>query len=161
MVDSLNLKKRILKMREAHYSNNTEINLNSSRIKKYEQHVPLKKNELFSNLDISKKNMLDNNNSKNSYEKQYNYDDQFKLLANKFNEAIEVILDLSERINKLEHIIYSKKNYFSKKEYSTNSYKIKLIVFIAFITLISFFLFFLPIDLNSTKLFLDEILLLL
>ena len=161
MLDSSNLKKRILKMREAHHSNNSDIHLNSSHIKKYEQHAPLKKNELLSNLDISKKNMFDDNNSKNSYEKQNNYDEQFTLLANKFNEAIEVILELSESVNELESIIYSKKERFNNKKYSTNRYKLKFVIFIIFITLISLFAIFLPIDLNSINLFFDEILLLL
>ena len=174
MVDSLNLKKRILKMREAHNSYNGDNNLNSSRVKNSEQHNIFNKNALFSHLDTSKKKLFDNNIARNDYKKQnfssvlnhkneenINYDEQFKLLANKFNEAIEVILELSERVHKLENIIYSKKQTLNKNKYSNNGYKLKLIVFIFFITLCSFYLLFLPVDYKSTGLFLDDILLLL
>ena len=43
MENSTDLKKRILKMREAHYSSNGDINLNSSNIKNSEQNDFLKK----------------------------------------------------------------------------------------------------------------------
>ena len=43
MENSTDLKKRILKMREAHYSSNGGINLNSSNIKNSEQNGSLKK----------------------------------------------------------------------------------------------------------------------
>lgn len=125
-------------------------------------------------MNISKKNNLDIKNTINNLETQNtssisnheskkgdNYDEQFKLLANKFNEAVEVILELSESVNELESIIYSKKERFNNKKYSTNRYKLKFVIFIIFITLISLFVIFLPIDLNSINLFFDEILLLL
>ena len=43
MENSTDLKKRILKMREAHYPSNGDINLNSSNIKNSEQNESLKK----------------------------------------------------------------------------------------------------------------------
>ena len=125
-------------------------------------------------MNISKKNNLDVKNTINNLEtqntssisnheskKRDNYDEQFKLLANKFNEAVEVILELSESVNELESTIYSKKERFNNKKYSTNRYKLKFVIFIIFTTLISLFVIFLPIDLNSINLFFDEILLLL
>jgi hypothetical protein len=125
-------------------------------------------------LNISKKNNLDIKNPINNLETQNtssisnheskkgdNYDEQFKLLANKFNEAVEVILELSESVNELESIIYSKKERFNKNNFSNNRYKLKFVIFIIFITLISLYVIFLPIDLNSINLFFDEILLLL
>ena len=125
-------------------------------------------------MNISKKNNLDIKNTINNLEtqntssisnheseKRSNYDEQFKLLANKFNEAIEVILELSEIVNKLENIIYSKKERFNKNNFSNNRYKLKFVIFFIFITSISLYVIFLPIDLTSINLFLDEILLLL
>ena len=125
-------------------------------------------------MNISKKNNLDIKNTINNLEtqntssisnheskKRDNYDEQFKLLANKFNEAVEVILELSESVNELESIIYSKKERFNNKKYSNNRYKLKFFISIIFITLISLYIIFLPIDLNSINLFFDEILLLL
>ena len=125
-------------------------------------------------MNISKKNNLNIKNTINNLEtqntssisnheseKRSNYDEQFKLLANKFNEAIEVILELSESVNKLENIIYSKKERFNKNNFSNNRYKLKFVIFFIFITSISIYVIFLPIDLTSINLFLDEILLLL
>ena len=43
MENSTDLKKRILKMREAHNSGNGDINLNSSYMKNYEQNKSFKK----------------------------------------------------------------------------------------------------------------------
>jgi len=43
MENSTDLKKRILKMRESHYSSNDDTNLNSSSIKNYKQNDSLKK----------------------------------------------------------------------------------------------------------------------
>lgn len=125
-------------------------------------------------MNISKKNNLDIKNTINNLEtqntssisnheskKRDNYDEQFKLLANKFNEAVEVILELSESVNELESIIYSKKERFNKNNFSNNRYKLKFVIFFIFITSISLYVIFLPIDLTSINLFLDEILLLL
>ena len=167
MVDSMNLKARILRMREEHDFNNAGNDLNSI-VKNSEKHKPLNKNALLTNLDIVEKNTKNyvekqKSSSLQSYDnlKQNNYDEQFKLLANNFNEAIEVILELSESVNKLENIIYSDKGKLNKRKYSNSEYKLKLIVLIIFITLTIFYLYFLSIDLNSISLFLDEILLLL
>ena len=166
MVDSINLKTRILRMRQEHDFN--------SLAKNPEKHKSFNKNALFTNSDIVEKNIINKKNTKNYEEKQQsssfqscdnvkqnNYDEQFKLLANNFNESIEVILELSESVNKLENIIYSDKGKLNKRKHSNNGYKLKLIVFVIFITLALFYLYFLSIDLNSISLFLDEILLLL
>ena len=173
MVDSINLKTRILRMREEHDFNNGDNDFNSLA-KNPEKHKSFNKNALFTNSDIVEKNNINKKNTKNDEEKQKssslqsydnvklnNYDEQFKLLANNFNEAIEVILELSESVNKLENIIYSDKGKLNKRKYSNGEYKLKLIVLIIFITLTIFYLYFLSIDLNSISLFLDEILLLL
>ena len=109
------------------------------------------------NLETQNTSSISNQESK----KRNNYDEQFKLLANKLNEAVEVILELSESVNKLESIIYSKRERFNKKKYYNNGNKLKFLIFIIFITSISLYLIFMPIDLNSINLFFYEILLLL
>ena len=160
-------------MREAHNSKNVEINSNSSPVKIFEEDKPLNKKVLISNSDITKKKLIDNKNTISKqkpnfsslqnykYKKNNNYDEQFKLLANKFNEAIEVILELSENVNKLEKIIYSKQEKLNTRKYSNSGYKLKLIFFIIFISFILFHLLYLPVDFEQINLFLGDILSLL
>ena len=55
------------------------------------------------------KKLLEN---KNSIKTSVNENEaQFLILANKFNEAVEVILELSEKVEKLEKKIYQKRKY--------------------------------------------------
>ena len=161
MLESTNLKNRILKMREANKSDSEKISLENFNVNK---------KSLFTNSDISKENInkkKDNLNinflSPQNYEnkKYYNYDEQFKLLANKFNEAIEVILELSESVNKLESIVHLKEKKIETKRFINYGYKLKFIVFFVFIILISWALFYLPVHFKSLNIFLNEIFLLL
>ena len=80
------------------------------------------------------------------------------MLANKFNEAVEVILELSEKINKLENLIYieparEKKTIFFK----FLSFKSLCLIFVS-ILVISWVLLYLPVDISLFKVILNEIL---
>ena len=46
---------------------------------------------------------------------------QFRILATKFNEAVEVILELSDKVSKLEKVVY-KTHSQNKKENSVFNY---------------------------------------
>ena len=85
-------------------------------------------NTLFQNKQINK-NKDKNLNNDNEV--------QFKLLANKFNESVEVILELSEKVNKLEKFIYNEKE---NKSYRRIPFNLRLIsiIFIIFILGYSF-----------------------
>ena len=70
----------------------------------------------------------------NNENKNFNNDNeaQFRLLANKFNESVEVILELSEKVNKLEKLIFSEKENKSSRGLSFN-FRFISIMFIMFI----------------------------
>ena len=120
MEDSINLKKRILRMREANNTDNVIINPKTFNVK---DSVPRKliKENVFTNSNVSINNISKNINIKSNTDNnfssikntqktiQYNYNGQFKLLANKFNEAVDVILELNDRVKNLEKTVYSKK----------------------------------------------------
>jgi len=156
MEDSKDLKKRILNMREANNINNEFINSKNLFEKKSIPDKALKQNILFTKSNssiqndpknINTKNSLNNNTSlfeKDKYEIQYNYDDQFKLLANKFNEAVEVILGLTESVAKLEKVVYVKEDKTKKITYAKNGNIFKLSFCFALIILIFFSIFFYP-----------------
>ena len=153
MEDGINLKKRILKMREENNISSELINPNNFHEKDSLIDEPIKKTIPFTKSNMFNKNHSEKINKKNnednntlSFENrinkiEYNSKDQFKLLANKFNESMEVILELTRSIEKLEKIIYAK-----------NSYKFKLNFSFVLIVLIFFSIFFLPVNLKFANL---------
>ena len=136
MEDNVNLKNRILKMREANITDNVHLDPMSLNVKDSIIDKPVKKKILFTkskesiqnnNENINLKNNIDNNFlSRENYKNQieYNYDEQFKFLANKFNESIEVILELTDSINKLEKAVYGKEENKKKEHHNRKVYKI-------------------------------------
>jgi putative copper resistance protein D len=169
MEDSKDLKKRILNMREANNINNEFINPGNIVEKKSTPNIALKQNILFTKSNSSIQNDTENFNTKkiqdnntSSFEKdkkeiQYNYDDQFKLLANKFNEAVEVILELTESIAKLEKVVYVREEKNKKINYAKNGNIFKLSFYFALIILIFSSIFFLPVNIEYTNLFNMEV----
>ena len=169
MEDSKDLKKRILNMREANNINNEFINPENIIEKKSIPNIALKQNILFTKSNSSIQNDSENFNTKkiqdnntSSFEKdkneiQYNYDDQFKLLANKFNEAVEVILELTESIAKLEKVVYVREEKTKKISYAKIGNIFKLSFYFALIILIFSSIFFLPVNIEYTSLFNMEV----
>ena len=164
MEDSIDLKKRILKMREENNIDNELINPKSLDVKDSEidkpikKIIPLIKSNLSSqshteNININNTEVNNTSSSENYKNKiAYKYDDQFKLLANKFNEAVEVILELTESITKLEKVVYAKEENIKKINYANNSYKFKLGFSFSMIILFFFSIFYLPVNLKFTSL---------
>ena len=116
-------------------------------------------NSLQNNLR-NEKNYSQNTQLKVNEDSDENYHNeaQFRMLANKFNEAVEVILELSEKINKLENLIYTepareKKTIFFK----FLSFKSLCLIFVS-ILVISWVLLYLPVDISLFKVILNEIL---
>ena len=167
MNDSLDLKKRILKMRninnidhniiESFNSDKQDANLVQTK-KKNTSETNL--NELKNENVISNKPEIyphhDNFNLVSNSEKQtqISYDAQFRLLANKFNEAVEVILELSDKVKNLEKAVYLNDKKISKNSKIPN---LKIIVFIILILLFVFGINYLPINLSIFKLILSDI----
>lgn len=155
MTDSINLRKRILKMRELNKLKDSKNNLNNFKTRDDNLENIKKNNKILENINYNERNQ----SLINSKSVSNNYDKQFTLLANKFNEATEVILELSENVKKLETIVYSKDK--EKIKYEDNSYKLKLLIFVLCIMFICFAIYFVPIDMITFRLFLDDILFLL
>ena len=132
MNDSLDLRKRIIKMRESNNlvvtsSNHLDKNLSSKSVnniteKKSETLVFDRTNVNDKTKEIETTNTKNNKLSKNTHYEKFednhiqplvsNNEAQFLMLANKFNEAVEVILELSEKVDRLE-----KKSKESSSEY--------------------------------------------
>ena len=170
MNDSLDLRKRILKMRNVNNINHIDHNIIESfnSNKQDENSVQTKKintpennlNELKNEDVIKNKPEIyphhDNLNLVPNSKKQaqISYDAQFKLLANKFNEAVEVILELSDKVKNLEKAVYLKDKKIIKHSKIPN---LKIIVFIMLILLFVSGINYLPINLSILKLILSDI----
>ena len=166
MNDSLDLRNRILKMRE---SNNLTVSkensLNANLMSKFESSIKddnQKKSNSDQDIIISKNRetiseTINNNpedfvNRRNKSENKTfkttvnDNEAQFLMLANKFNEAVEVILELSHKVEKLER--NASKNSFKQSHNVNNSTFInfKIIFFIVLISLIILGFFTLPFD---------------
>jgi len=193
MNESLDLRNRILKMRESNNlvldqvkSENKNNNTNLEFINQNTQNNSNKEKEgLLDTKDktkseIEKKNIryseekkivdtnlfrkkTTNSNIKHDKNKEasntlvHDNEAQFRIIANKFNEAVEVILELSDKVKKLEETVNNLPvNYLNDKK-SKSFLNIKtygyLIVTIIFI--IGLFTF--PIDLSLAKLIIVDI----
>ena len=77
----------------------------------------------------------------------------FDLLANKFNESVEVILELTKRVEKLETVakLQSMQDSIKKTEVKSSQKGIKFFIFLLFIAGISYFIYKFNIDLSILK----------
>jgi len=178
MNDSLDLRNRILKMRE---SNNLIVTkedaLNNNLMSEFESSIKDdKKNETNSDqrIVINKNKEIVSNSIKNHSENVlYNRDKienqninktvnnneaQFLMLANKFNEAVEVILELSHKVEKLEKNASQKSYKQAKNVNSSSFFYIKIFVFLLLIPVMVLGFFTLPFDISSMKSIIIDIL---
>ncbi len=177
MNDSLDLRNRILKMRE---SNNLTItkndSLNNNLMSKFESSIKDdNKNKLNSDKNIvSDKNKENDSNSIKNNVKNFTQKDksenknskiivndheaQFLMLANKFNEAVEVILELTEKVEKLER--NASQNSHKRKNNVINSsfFNFKIFVFLLLIPIVVLGFFTLPFDILMIKSIIFDIL---
>ena len=176
MNDSLDLRNRILKMRE---SNNLTVNkkdtLNNDLMSKFESSIE-DDNQRKSNTDknfkteikevsLAKSNddKFDNltqkvkSENKNVIKNVYNNEAQFLMLANKFNEAVEVILELSEKVEKLERNEIQNPHKL-KNNIKSSYFNFKLFVFLLLIPIIVIGFFTFPIDLSFIETIIIDIL---
>ncbi len=87
-----------------------------------------------------------------------NNDAQFLMLANKFNEAVEVILELSHKVEKLERNASQKSYKQTKNVNSSSFFNIKIFVFLLLIPIMVLSFFTLPFDISSMKSIIIDIL---
>ena len=110
------------------------------------------KKEMSSNF----KTVTHHSNKKNNMDLAQTNEVQFRILANKFNEAVEVILELSDKVKKLEYTVY-KNHKDIKKGRSFYYVNIKVIFALILIPLLGFGIFKLPFDFFTMKLILSDI----
>ena len=154
MSDSIDLRKRILKMREINNIDQKNVLFiqNPEQDNKLNHQTKLNvletnkiKKDIFRNVTneetIVKKN-IDFDHSKND-QLNMSYDAQFRILGNKFNEVLDVISDISSTVDRLEKVIYLKETEYKVVSNKLNWFKLKPVVFIVVIGLfgLSFFYF--------------------
>ena len=77
----------------------------------------------------------------------------FDLLANKFNESVEVILELTQRVEKLETVtkLQSMQESVKKTEVKSSQNGLKFFIFLLFLAGISYFFYKFNIDIKILK----------
>ena len=187
MNESLDLRNRILKMRESNNlvldeikpkSKNIITNSqsiapkNETKVGSYEEKSIETKNNInlatpkenknsahFYVSDIVSPNIKHEKNTNKESLKNSVYDNeaQFRIIANKFNEAVEVILELSEKVKKLEEIVNRLPATSDEDEKKYFSLNIKTFVYIIIATLlIGAFLLF-PIEISIIRLIITDV----
>ena len=167
MSDNKDLKSKILLMRQKNFgeviNESNEKNDNekpkNAEIKKDE--VLTKSNEdevLVNQNNLEKKLQSENNSEINELKENLNKvsktnEKAFDLLASKFNESVEVILELTQRVEKLETItkLQSMQESVKKTEIEPSQKGLKFFLFLLFVAGISYFLYKFDIDLSILK----------
>ena len=184
MNESLELRNRINKMRSINnleisdekFLNNEKNKLvNTQKIEK-KIYIDESKKKVINNPELKKfpkiNNALDNFQTKQIHRKDvfkdqqlnlnknknFNNDNeaQFRLLANKFNESVEVILELSEKVNNLENLIYNQ----PKNKKSRNLlfvFNLKLISIVISIFIVGYVFLLMPMDTSAINQILNDI----
>ena len=188
MNESLDLRNRILKMREINNLVSDEVKPKSKNIITNSQYISPKNETMGSNYKENstetKNNMnlgtqKENKNSTPLYARDkvnpnikhqkntnkdslksltYDNEAQFRIIANKFNEAVEVILELSEKVKKLEEIVNGfpvKSNEDKKKEYFFLNTKTFVYIIITTLLIVAFLFF--PIDISIIRLIIADV----
>jgi len=167
MSDNQDLKSKILLMRQKNFgevinksdekndnekSENNEIKKDEVITKSNDEEVVLKNNNLENKIQ------LDINSEISELKENLNKvaktnEKAFDLLASKFNESVEVILELTQRVEKLETVtkLQSMQEGVKKTEIEPSQKGLKLFLFLLFVTGISYFFYKFDIDLSILK----------
>jgi hypothetical protein len=149
MNDSLDLRKRILKMRESSVSLKEVEPEDIKDDIKNDQDTD--KSTFFKNSKIEppKKKVVQQRKNKEIQNKLIDSNEaQFLILANKFNEAVEVILELSEKVKKLEKSIYKKDNELNKQSFFSFFFNLKVFISLFLVILFVLGALTLPFDID-------------
>ncbi len=177
MNDSLDLRNRILKMRESNNLTVTETDtLNNNLMSEFESTIKDENKKVVkSNNDTlidknkeTKSNSIKHNSeipidqrdqteNKNINRTVNDNDAQFLMLANKFNEAVEVILELSQKVEKLERNAYQNSHKKKIHKNHISFFNFKILVFLLLMPLIFVGLFTLPFDFSFIKSIISDI----
>ena len=183
MNESIDLRKRILKMREnndfilssvtnGHFKEDVKTEIKSDEVIKENKErfnssnktKQLAEDENTINPSSLKKGISSPSHSRNHHSNNQNNinlvdtnEAQFRILANKFNEAVEVILELSDKVKKLEHTIYKNHNETKKSNGIFYYINVKILFSMIFIPLLILGIFTLPFDFYTFKLIFSDI----
>ena len=177
MNENLDLRNRILKMRESNNLVATKTkSSNNNLMSKFENTIKEdkpknnflsknigkdKNNELFQKSSTKNSEVLINHNNridKKTAKGIYNDNEvKFLMLANKFNEAVEVILELSQKVERLERNFDQNSVHIKKFKSKSSFFKFKVFILILIIpiTIVSFFT--LPIDFSLIKMIIIDV----
>jgi hypothetical protein len=184
MNESLELRNRINKMRSINnleisdekFLNNEKNKLVNTQKIEQKIYIDESKKKVINNPELKKfpkiNNALDNFQTKQiprkdvfkdqqlslNKNKNFNNDNeaQFRLLANKFNESVEVILELSEKVNNLENLIYN----HPKNKKSRNLFfffNLKLISIVISVFIVGYVFLLIPMDTSAINQILNDI----
>ena len=171
MNENLNLRNRILKMRESNNLVVTKTNSsNNNLMSKFENTIKEdkpKNNFLSKNIgkdkneDLIQKSIINNPEDllhhnkgieqKTAKDISNDNEARFLMLANKFNEAVEVILELSKKVEKIERNFDQNTSQTRKLESKSSFFNLKVFIFLLIIPITIIGFFTLPIDFSLMK----------
>ena len=167
MSENQDLKNKILLMRQKNFSEvvneSNEKNDNkkpeNNEINKDEVSTEANENKLEAdNSNLENRIQVDINSEISELKENLNKvaetnEKAFDLLAKKFNESVEVILELTQRVEKLETVtkLQSMQESVKKNEVKPNSKGLKFFLFLLFIAGISYFFYKFDVDLSILK----------
>ena len=167
MSDNQDLKSKILLMRQKNFSKAVNESHEKNDNEKPE-HAEINKDEVLTNSDQDEvsvnKNNLENevqpDNKSEISELRENLnkvsktnEKAFDLLASKFNESVEVILELTQRVEKLETVVklQTMQESVKKNEVQPSKKGLKFFLFLLFVAGTSYFFYKFDIDLSILK----------
>ena len=106
---------------------------------------------------LGNETLSNNSNKKNSINFTNSNEAQFRILATKFNEAVEVILELSDKVSKLEKAVYKTHSQNKKENSFFNYVSIKMLFILILLSFLTLGMLYFPIDLSKFKLIFSEI----
>ena len=167
MSDNKDLKSKILLMRQKNFSEvvneSNEKNDNekpeNNEINKDEVSTESNENKVEAdNGNLANRIQVDINSEISELKENLNKvaetnEKAFDLLAKKFNESVEVILELTQRVEKLETVskLQSMQESVKKNEVKPSQKGIKFFLFLLFVAGISYFFYKFDIDLSILK----------
>ena len=167
MSDNQDLKSKILLMRQKNFGEVVNKSNEKNDNEKPENNE-IKKNEVLAESNENKVE-ADNSNLENRIQVDINSEiselkenlnkvaetneKAFDLLAKKFNESVEVILELTQKVEKLETVakLHSMQESVKKNEVKPSQKGLKFFLFLLFVAGISYFFYKFDIDLSILK----------
>ena len=175
MSDNQDLKSKILLMRQKNFGEViNKSNEKNDNEKPQENNKKLEENTAINETEVSTKSnenevVVNNNNLENKTQPDINSEiselkenlnkvaetneKAFDLLAKKFNESVEVILELTQKVEKLETVtkLHSMQESVKKNEVKPSPKGLKFFLFLLFVAGISYFFYKFDIDLSILK----------